>query len=60
MYLILPNTDPAPPLRLDMMLLADAAVAALLLDSSEGVEVAVGVFVAGVCVSETLTRASCP
>ena len=52
--------DPAPPLRLDMMLLADGAAAALLLDSSEGVEVAVVVFVVGVCASETLTRASCP
>ena len=55
-----PNMDPAPPFMLDMMLLADAAPAALVADedSSEGVEDADVAFVIGVCTSETLVRAS--
>ena len=62
-YLMRPNMDPAPPLMLDMMLLADAAVAALVVDddSSEGVEAAVVALVLGVCASVvTLVRSSCP
>ena len=61
-YLMRPNMDPAPPFMLDMMLLADAAAAALLVDegSSEGVEAAVVALVLGVCASEILVRASCP
>ena len=57
-----PNMDPAPPFMLDMMLLADVAAAALLVDegSSEGVEAAVVALVLGVCASEILVRASCP
>ena len=57
-----PNMDPAPPLMLDMMLLADAAVAALVVDddSSEGVEAAVVALVLGVCASVILVRSSCP
>ena len=59
-HLMRPNMDPAPPFMLDMMLLADAAPAALVADedSSEGVEDADVAFVIGVCTSETLVRAS--
>ena len=61
-HLMRPNMDPAPPFKLDMMLLAEAAAAALLVDedSSEGVEAAVVALALVVCVSDMLVRASCP